>query len=68
LEEPALGRGDLTVSEWRILDPLLSDGGERGPPISDKRRTVNGILRDLCTGAPWRDMLERYGNTWDLCR
>jgi transposase len=57
-----LSRGDLTDSEWRILDPLLPDRGERGPPIPDKRRTVNGILWILQTGAPWRDLRERYGN------
>ena len=41
---------------------FASDRGDRGPPISDKRRTVNGILWVLRTGAPWRDMPERYGN------
>ena len=35
-----------------IFDQLLPDRGERGPPISDKRRTVNGILWVLRTGAP----------------
>jgi transposase len=57
-----LSRGDLTDQEWRILDLLLPDRGERGPPIPDKRRTVNGILWVLRTGAPWRDLPERYGN------
>jgi transposase len=38
------------------------DRGERGPPIQGKRRTVNGILCVLRTGAPWRDMPKRYGN------
>ena len=57
-----MSRGDLTDAEWRILNPLLPDRGERGPPIPDKRRTVNGILWVLRTGAPWRDMPERYGN------
>ena len=33
----AFSLGDLTDSEWRILDPLLPDRGDRGPPISDKR-------------------------------
>ena len=53
---------DLTDSEWHILNSLLPDRGDRGPPISDKRRMVNGILWVLRTGAPWRDMPERYGN------
>jgi transposase len=57
-----LSRGDLTDEQWRILDPLLPDRGERGPAIESKRRTVNGILWVLRTGAPWRDMPERYGN------
>ena len=56
-----MSRGDLTDAQWRILDPLLPDRGERGPEIEDKRRTVNGILWVLRTGAPWRDMPERYG-------
>jgi transposase len=57
-----LSRGDLTDAQWRILDPPLPDRGQRGPEIEDKRRTVNGILWVLRTGAPWRDMPERYGN------
>jgi transposase len=60
--EAALSRGDLTDAEWHIFDPLLPDRGERGPPIKDKRRTINGILWVLRTGAPWRDMPKRYGN------
>jgi transposase len=62
LWEAALSRGDLTGAEWRIFDAMLPDRGERGPPISNKRRTVNGILWVLRTGAPWRDMPARYGN------
>jgi transposase len=57
-----VSRGDLTDAEWRIFDPFLPDRGERGPPIKGKRRTVNGILWVLRTGAPWRDMPRRYGN------
>jgi transposase len=57
-----LSRGDLTDEQWLIFDPLLPDRGERGPAIESKRRTVNGILWVLRTGAPWRDMPERYGN------
>src|SRR6266536_2444956 len=64
----AVSRGDLTDTEWRILNPLLPDRGERGPAIADKRRTMNGILWVLRTGAPWRDLPERYGK-WNsaLC-
>jgi transposase len=61
-EEAGLSRGDLTDAEWQIFDPLLPDRGERGPPVSEKRRTVNGILWVLRTGVPWRDMPANYGN------
>jgi transposase len=57
-----LSRGDLTDAEWQIFDPLLPDRGERGPAIKDKRRTANGILWVLRTGAPWRDLPKRYGS------
>jgi transposase len=56
-----VSRGDLTDAEWRILDRLLLDRGERGPAIADKRRTQNGILWVLRSDAPWRDLPERYG-------
>jgi transposase len=46
-----LSRGDLTDAQWRILDPLLPDRGERGPEIENKRRTVNGIY-GCCALAP----------------
>ena len=59
LREAALSRGDLTDSEWRILDPLLPDRGERGPAIANKRRTVNGILWVLRN----RRALARYART-----
>jgi transposase len=62
LKEAALSRGGLTDAEWCILDPLLPARGERGPAVAARRRTVNGILWVLRTGAPWRDMPERYGN------
>ncbi len=57
-----MSRGGLTDAEWCILNPLLPARGERGPAVADRRRTVNGILWVLRTGAPWRDMPERYGN------
>ena len=39
-----MSRGDVTDAEWHILNPLLSDRGERGPAIADKRPMVYGIL------------------------
>ncbi len=53
-------RIDLSDEEWAVIEPLLSKGG-RGPPRVDDRRVLNGIFYILRTGAPWRDLPERYG-------
>lgn len=58
-----MGRGDLSDKEWAVLEPLLpNQAGRRGRPRHDDRRVVNGILWILRTGAPWRDLPERYGS------
>jgi transposase len=62
-----LSRGDLTEVEWRILRVLLPverARGQRGRgrPPRDNRNIINGILWRLRTGAPWRDVPEKYGN------
>ena len=55
-----MGRYDLTDFEWRIIEPLLPDK-PRGVPRVDDRRVLNGIYWVLRSGAPWRDVPERYG-------
>src|SRR3954465_7441194 len=64
-------RHELTETEWTRLQPLLLRGragaaaappaGRAGKPRQDDRRILNGILWKLATGAPWRDVPERYG-------
>ena len=55
---------DLTDEQWAILKPLIpepprrADG--RGRPWRPAREVLNGILWILRTGAPWKDMPERY--------
>ena len=57
-----MGRYDLTDLEWRRIAPLLPCERPRtGRPNHDHRRIVNGILWVHRTGAPWRDLPERYG-------
>lgn len=55
-----MGRFDLTDEEWAIIEPLLPPQG-RGPERKDDRKVLNGIFYILRTGAPWRDLPERYG-------
>ena len=53
-------RHELTDEEWAIIQPLLPNK-PRGVPRVDDRRVMNGILWRFRTGAPWRDVPERYG-------
>lgn len=56
------GRGDLTDKQWQKLQPLLPpQKAHTGQPAQDHRRILNGILWLHRTGAPWRDIPERYG-------
>jgi transposase len=53
---------ELTETQWEQLQPLLPPQKPRtGRPNLDHRQLVNGILWLLRTGAPWRDVPERYG-------
>lgn len=57
-----MARGDLTDQEWERLAPLLPPQSRKGgkQPLPH-RPLVNGILWRARTGAPWRDIPERYG-------
>jgi transposase len=54
---------DLTDKQWAIIEPLFEpkrrkDG--RGRPWRDPRDVLNGVLWVLRTGAPWKDLPDRY--------
>jgi len=55
-----MSRYDLTDFEWRVIEPLLPNK-PRGVPRVDDRRVLNVIFWVLRSGAPWRDLPERYG-------
>ena len=56
---------DLTNEQWNVVseilppDPVRAD--LRGRPWTDRRKTFDGILWILRTGAPWKDLPARYG-------
>ncbi len=57
-------RHELSDTQWERLAPLLPPQRRsgRGRPDKDHRTIVNAILWRLATGAPWRDLPERYGS------
>ena len=57
-------RYELADRQWARIAPLFSRRTRAegpGRPPTDHRAVVNGILWVLHTGAPWRDLPERYG-------
>jgi transposase len=55
---------DLTDAQWDVIAPLLPKPrlrrDRRGRPWRDPRDVLNGILWILRTGAPWKDLPDRY--------
>ena len=58
-----LKRYELTDQEWEKLAPLLppEKTGRRGRPQKDNRTMLNAMVWIARSGAPWRDLPERYG-------
>jgi transposase len=55
-------RYELYDNQWDAIKELFPDRvGKRGRPGHPPRQILNGILWVLCSGAPWRDLPERYG-------
>lgn len=57
-------RHELSDSQYAHLEPFLPEPrhhGKAGRPWLPHRTVVNGILWILRTGAPWRDLPDRYG-------
>lgn len=53
---------ELTDAQWMALAPHLPPQRARtGRPAEAHRTVVEGVLWRLRTGAPWRDLPERYG-------
>lgn len=53
---------ELTDEQWAALEPHLPpQRAATGRPAKEHRTVVEGILWRLRTGAPWRDLPERYG-------
>ena len=58
-----LRRYELTDYEWEQIKDLLppENTGKRGRPSKHNRIMLNGMIWIARSGAPWRDLPERYG-------
>ncbi|WP_107047773.1 IS5 family transposase [Streptomyces sp. NRRL B-3229] len=56
-----LSRGDLTDTEWAVLEPLLPVSDNRCGRWRDHRQVINGIIHRLGTGVHGRELPERFG-------
>jgi transposase len=55
-------RHELMDEQWALVDPLVPvSTAKTGRPARDRRTLLNGIFWILATGAPWRDLPERFG-------
>jgi transposase len=54
-------RHELTDEQWQLLEQMLPAPSARGRPRRELRQVLNAIFWLLRTGAPWRDLPERYG-------
>jgi transposase len=56
-------RHELSDEEWARIEPLLpSERGRRSRPAKIPNRTfMNAVFYVAKTGAPWRDLPERFG-------
>ncbi|MGC8400672.1 IS5 family transposase [Enterobacter mori] len=60
-----MARYELPDEAWSIIQPLLPaepTSPRAGRPWAEHRKIINGMFWVLCSGAPWRDLPERYGS------
>ncbi len=53
---------ELDDQQWELIAPLLPQQKSRGRPRVDDRRTLDGILWLLRSGARWKDLPIKYGS------
>lgn len=59
-----MARYDLPDEAWALIQPLLPAEPaipRAGCSWAEHRMIINGMFWVLCSGAPWRDLPERYG-------
>lgn len=55
-------RHELTDEQWALVEPMIPrKAAKTGRPPVDRRVMLDGVFWVLCTGAPWRDLPDRFG-------
>ena len=54
-------RQEISDEVWAVLEPLMPVPVGRSRPWTDHRLAVEGMAWKYRTGAPWRDVPERFG-------
>ena len=54
-------RQELSNDQWNLIAPHLPSKKRKGRPRADDRKTLEGILWVLRTGARWEDVPREFG-------
>lgn len=56
-------RYEISNAEWEKIEDMLPRevSGDRGRPRKDNRLMLNALMWLARSGAPWRDLPDRYG-------
>lgn len=54
-------RHELADAQWKLIESLMPVSDGPGRPWKDHRIQINAMMWILRTGAPWRDLPDRYG-------
>lgn len=54
-------RQEISDEVWVALEPLMPAPSGRSRPWTDHRLAIEGMVWKCRTGAPWRDVPERFG-------
>ncbi|GMB63565.1 hypothetical protein PPNK14_14540 [Pectobacterium parmentieri] len=59
-----MASNELPDAAWELISPLLPPERSQkvGHPYVEHSKVINGMFWVLCSGAPWRDLPERYGS------
>ena len=57
-----MSRDVVSDEAWAVIGSLFSPVKATGRPPVDRRRVVEATVWRYRTGAPWRDLPERFGN------